>query len=356
MLKRAAGIPAGVTPQPTTGRKPGQKGGMLMQSFFRRGAVLAVSVLALPLLSVPAWAQKFPERPIRVIVPLPPGSASDFLARTLSVPLTELYGQQVVVDNRPGAGGLIGSSILSKSTADGYTYAMVAPPHTVGALLQKNPPYHPIRDFTMVTEVASIPNILAVTPNLPAKNVRELVALLKTDPAKYNYASLGIGTLAHIAGEIFNQAAGVRTTHVPFKVVPDAFGETISGRVHYLVFTVPTVGAMVRDGRLRPLAVTSVKRNPAFPNIPSIVEEGLPAAQSDGWFGLLGPAGVPKRVVAQVAGDVKKIISQPRIRETFEKQGAEAAVDSGPEAYDRLMKAEYERYVKLVRDVGLKPQ
>ncbi len=303
-----------------------------------------------------AAAQKFPERPIRMIVPLPPGSASDFLSRTLSVPLMELYGQQIVVDNRPGAGGLIGSSILSKSTADGYTYAMVAPPHTVAALLQKNPPYHPVRDFTMVTEVASIPNILAVTPGLPAKNVKELVALLQKDPAKYNYASLGPGTLAHIAGEIFNQAAGVRTVHIPFKVVPDVFSETIAGRVHYLVFTVPTLSPMVRDGRLRPLAVTSAKRNPAFPNIPSIVEEGLPAAQSTGWFGIVGPAGVPKKIVAQLAADVKKIISQPRIREAFEKQGAEAALDSGPEAYDKLMKSEYDRYVKLVKDVGMQIQ
>jgi tripartite-type tricarboxylate transporter receptor subunit TctC len=272
------------------------------------------------------------------------------------VPLTELYGQQVVVDNRPGAGGLIGSTLLSKATGDGYTYAMVAPPHTVGALLQKTPPYHPIRDFTVVTEVASIPNILAVYPNLPAKNIRELVALLKTDPSKYNYGSLGIGTLAHIAGEIFNQAAGVRTVHVPFKVVPDAFGETIAGRVHYLVFTVPTISAVVRDGRLRPLAVTSAKRNPAFPNIPSIVEEGLPAAQSDGWFGLLGPAGVPRRITLQLAADVKNIISQPRIRESFGKMGADAAVDSGPDVYEKLMKSEYDRYVKLVKDIGLKPQ
>ena len=315
-----------------------------------------LSLLVMALVAGAAGAQKFPERPIRMIVPLPPGSASDFLARTLSVPLTELYGQQVVVDNRPGAGGLIGSSILAKASGDGYTYAMVAPPHTVGALLQKNPPYHPLRDFTMVIEVASIPNILAVTPNLPAKNVRELVALLKSDPSKYNYASLGIGTLAHIAGEIFNQAAGVRTVHVPFKAVPDAFGETISGRVHYLVFTVPTISPMVRDGRLRPLAVTSAKRNPAFPNIPSIVEEGLPAAQSDGWFGIVGPAGVPKKIVAQLAADVKKIITQPRTREAFEKQGAAAAVNSGPEVFDQLMKAEYARYVKLVKDVGLTPQ
>lgn len=303
-----------------------------------------------------AVAQKFPERPVRFIVPLPPGSASDFLARTLGVHLTEMHGQQVVVDNRPGAGGLIGSGLLAKATADGYTYAMVAPPHTVGALLQKNPPYHPLRDFTPVTEVASIPNIIAVAPGLPVKNLRELVALLKTDPSKYNYASLGVGTLAHIAGEIFNQAAGVRTTHVPFKVVPDAFGETMSGRVHYLVFTVPTIAAAVRDGRLRPLAVTSAKRNPAFPNLPSVVEEGLPGAQSDGWFGLLGPAGMPKRIAVQLAADVRTIVSRQRVREAFEKQGAEAALNSGPEAYEQLMKAEYGRYLKLVRDVGLKPQ
>lgn len=321
-----------------------------MKSLQRLAAVMLLLVAGV------AGAQKFPERPIRVIVPLPPGSASDFLARTLSVPLTELYGQQVVVDNRPGAGGLIGSSILSQATGDGYTYAMIAPPHIVGALLQKNPPYHPLRDFTMVTEVASIPNILVVSPHLPAKNVSELVALLKADPSKYNYGSLGIGTLAHIAGEIFNQAAGVRTVHVPFKVVPDAFGETIAGRVHYLVFTVPTISPMVRDGRLRPLAVTSAKRNPAFPNIPSIVEEGLPAAQSDGWFGLVGPAGVPKRITVQLAADVKKIITQQRIRDSFEKMGAAAAVNSGPETYDKLMKTEFDRYVKLIKDVGLKPQ
>lgn len=318
--------------------------------------VLQWFIVLLAAFAASAFAQKFPERPIRVIVPLPPGSASDFLARTLSVPLTELYGQQVVVDNRPGAGGLIGSTLLSKATGDGYTYAMVAPPHTVGALLQKKPPYHPLRDFTVVTEVASIPNIIAVYPNLPARNIRELVSLLKADPSKYNYGSLGVGTLAHIAGEIFNQAAGVRTVHVPFKVVPDAFGETMAGRVHYLVFTVPTISAVVRDGRLRPLAVTSAKRNPAFPNIPSIVEEGLPAAQSDGWFGLLGPAGMPRRITVQLAGDVKKIISQPRIRESFEKMGADAAVDSGPDVYEKLMKSEYDRYVKLIKDVGLTPQ
>jgi tripartite-type tricarboxylate transporter receptor subunit TctC len=317
---------------------------------------LVLSAALLAAFTAVASAQNFPQRPIRIIVPLPPGSASDFLARTISVPLTEAYGQQVVVDNRPGAGGLIGSTLLSKSTADGYTYAMVAPPHTVGALLQRNPPYHPLRDFTPVTEVASIPNILAVYPALPAKSVKELVALLRADPAKYNYASLGVGTLAHIAGEIFNQAAGVRTTHVPFKVVPDAFAETISGRVHYLVFTVPTLGAAVRDGRLRPLAVTSAKRNPAFPNIPSIVEEGLPAAQSDGWFGLLGPAGMPRRIAVQLAADVAKVTAHPRIREAFERQGAEAAANSGPDAYEKLMKAEYERYVKLVKDVGLTPQ
>lgn len=323
--------------------------------------MLSMTVRCLVLL-VAAWvpgiaaAQNFPERPIRMIVPLPPGTASDFLARTIGAPLSEQYGQQIVIDNRPGAGGLIGSSIVSQANRDGYTYAMVAPPHTVAPLLQKKPPYHPLRDFTAVMEVASIPNIIAVTPGLPARNLKELVALLKADPSKYNYASVGVGTLAHIGGEIFNLAAGVRTTHVPFKLVPDAFGETASGRVHYLVFTVPTISPVIRDGRLRALAVTSAKRNPAFPNIPSVVEEGLPAAQSDGWFGILGPAGIPKKIVVQLAADVKKVISQQRIRTAFERQGATAALESGPQAFDKLMKDEYARYVKLVKDVGIKPQ
>lgn len=314
------------------------------------------SLLIMALAAGMAGAQKFPERPIRMIVPLPPGSASDFLARTVGASLSEQYGQQMVIDNRPGAGGLIGSTLLSKASPDGYTYAMVAPPHIVAPLLQKDQPYHPIRDFVSVMEVASIPNIIAVTPGLPAKNLKELVALLKADPSKYNYASLGIGTLAHIGAEIFNQAAGARTVHVPFKQVPEVFAETASGRVHYLVFTVPTISPVIRDGRLRPLAVTSAKRNPAFPNIPSVVEEGLPAAQSDGWFGIVTPAGVPKKIVAQLAADVKKIISQPRIKDVFERQGATPAVDSSPEVFDKLMKDEYARYVKLIKDVGLKPQ
>ncbi len=315
-----------------------------------------VLALASFFLSSAVMALAFPERPVRMVVPLPPGTASDFLARTVGAVLAEKYGQQLVVDNRPGAGGLIGSGIVAKASADGYTYAMIAPPHTVAALLQKEPPYHPLQDFTMVTEVASIPNILAVTPGLPAKNVREFVALLQKDPAKYNFATVGVGTLAHIAAEIFNQAAGVKTTHVPFKLVPDLFGETASGRVHYTLLTVPTAAPVVRDGRLRALAVTSVKRNPAFPNIPSIVEEGLPAAQSDGWFGIVGPAKMPKKIAAQLAADVQQVIVQQRIKDVFARQGAEAAIGSGPAAFDKLMNEEYRRYVKLVNDVGMKTQ
>lgn len=321
-----------------------------------RGMTRLFCGLAVCLCSGAVMAQAFPERPFRMIVPLPPGTASDYLARTVGAVLTEKYGQQMVVDNRPGAGGLIGSGIVSKASPDGYTYAMIAPPHIVAALLQKEPPYHPVRDFTMVTEVASIPNILAVTPGLPAKNVREFVTLLQKDPGKYNFATVGVGTLAHIAAEIFNQAAGVKATHVPFKLVPDLFSETASGRVHYTLLTVPTAAPVVRDGRLRALAVTSARRNPAFPNIPSIVEEGLPAAQSDGWFGIVGPAKVPKKIVVQLAADVQQVIRQQRIQEAFARQGAEAATGSGPEAYERLMDTEYRRYVRLVKDVGMKAQ
>lgn len=299
-------------------------------------------------------AEAFPVRPIRMIVPLPPGTASDFLARTVGAPLSEHFKQQIVVDNRPGAGGLIGSGIASRATPDGYTHALVAAPHIVAPLLQKEPPYHPLKNFVAMVEVAQIPNLIVASPKLPVKNLGELVTLLKTDPSKYNYASLGVGTLAHISAVIFNKAISVNTVHVPFKLVPDAFGETASGRVHYMVFTLPSLMPVVRDGRLRPLAVTSGKRNPALPDVPSVVEAGVPGARSDGWFGIVSPAGTPKNLVAQFAANVRKVVREPRIKEVFAKQGATAAEDSSPEAFDKLLRSEYDRYVALVKEINVK--
>ncbi len=301
-----------------------------------------------------AFAADYPARPIRVIVPLPPGTATDFISRTLSIPLGEMYKQQIVVDNRPGAGGLIGSGIAAKATPDGYTLVMVAPPHTMATLLNPNPPYHPVKDFTPVAGIALVPNLLVVSPNLPVKTVMELATLLRNNPGKYNFASVGVGSLAHIGGEIFNRAANTKQVHVPFKFLGDAFTETMADRVHYFLFTVPSASPIVREGRLRALAVSGSKRSSAWPNLPTVAEAGLPEATSDGWFGLMGPVGVPKNVVAKLEADIGRLLREPRIRDALAKGGAEVPNDTSTAAFAKLMQVEYDRYVLLVKEAGLK--
>ena len=325
---------------------------------FKNNKLLNVIAAGLMLLSTlgAGAAETYPSRPIRVIVPLPPGTATDFIARTLSVPLSDLYKHQIVVDNRPGAGGLIGSGLAAKATPDGYTLVMVAPPHTMATLLNPNPPYHPVKDFTPVAGIALVPNLLVVSPNLPVKTVMELATLLRNNPGKYNYASVGVGSLAHIGGEIFNRAANTKQVHVPFKFLGDAFTETMADRVHYFLFTVPSASPIVREGRLRALAVSGSKRSSAWPNLPTVAEAGLPEATSDGWFGLMGPAGVPDPVVAKLQADVSALLRDAKIRESLAKGGAEVPNDTSTAAFAKLMQAEYERYARLVKESGLKAQ
>ncbi len=318
-------------------------------------SIFAAGLMLLPACFTSA-AENYPTRPIRVIVPLPPGTATDFIARTLSIPLSDLYKQQIVVDNRPGAGGLIGSGLGAKATADGYTFVMVAPPHTMATLLNANPPYHPVKDFVPVAGIALVPNLLVVSPNLPVKSVLELAALLRNNPGKYNYASVGVGSLAHIGAEIFNRAAGAKQVHVPFKFLGDAFTETMADRVHYFLFTVPSASPIVRDGRLRALAVSGSKRSSAWPDLPTVAEAGLPEATSDGWFGLVGPAGVPNAIVTQLHGDIAKLLRDPKIREALARGGAEVPNDTSPATFGKLMQTEYERYARLVKEAGLKAQ
>jgi tripartite-type tricarboxylate transporter receptor subunit TctC len=302
-----------------------------------------------------AGAEQYPARPIRMIVPLPPGTASDFLARVIGEQLADAYKQQMVVDNRPGAGGLIGSSLLTKSTPDGYTFAMIAPPHVVAPLLRKDPPYHPLKDVTAVTEVAVIANVLMVSPRVPAKNVRELVALAKSKPGQLNFASVGVGTIAHIGAAIFNHATGISAVHVPFKVLGDVFAETLAGNVHYFIFTVPSTLPMIKDGRLRALAVTTAQRSVALPDVPTMAEAGFPGAQSDGWFGIVAPAGAPRKIVAQVSRDVARMLQDPKLKQRFALQGA-VPQDSTPDKFTKRMQAEYVGFQNLIKAVGLKPQ
>lgn len=303
-----------------------------------------------------ASADAYPVKPIRIIVPLPPGTASDFIARVLGQSLTDTYKQQVVTDNRPGAGGLIGSNLVTKASPDGYTLGMVGAPHLVGPLLQSNPPYRPLDDIVAIVEVAAVPNVLLVAPGVPVKSVQQLVALAKSKPGELNFASVGVGSISHLGAEIFNRAAGITAVHIPFKVISDAYGEMLAQRVHYMIFTVPAAVPMLRDGKLRALAVTTERRSLALPDVPTIVEAGLPEAQSYLWLGVIGPAGVPRSIAKKLHGDIIKILREPQIREQFERQGAEPIVDASPEAFMHLLKSEYKRYDQLLGNMKLQAQ
>ena len=319
-------------------------------------AVARLAVTASVFFAASAIAAGYPERPVRMIVPASPGSGMDFFGRTVAQSLSEEYKQQVIADNRAGAGGLIGAATVAAATPDGYTIGMASTSTIISPLLQVKPPYRPIEDFTPVALLASITSVLVVAPGVQAKTVQEFIAMAKARPGQLNYASIGSGTAAHLTAEIFNRAAGIDAVHVPFKIVADIYTEMLANRVHYLVFVSPASIPMLRDGKMRALAVTSAKRNAALPDTPTVIEAGLPGAEVDTMFGVLAPAGLPKAVVAKLHADIVKILRLPETRERFARQGGEPAVDTTPEQFAKQLRAEYERYRKLLPAIGLKPQ
>jgi tripartite-type tricarboxylate transporter receptor subunit TctC len=290
-----------------------------------------------------------------MVVPFPPGAASDFLARTVGQKLNELYGQQVIIDNRPGAGGIVGCTIISKGAPDGYTLGMVGQPHLVNALLQKEPPYRALEDIAAVTEVASLPNVLVIAPSLQVKSVSDLIALAKAKPGQLNMGSAGIGSSSHLAGEMFKSAAGIKVEHVPFKMLSDIFTEMLAGRVHMYFFPLPAVMPMLKEGKLRVLAVGTPKRTPSLPDVPTIAESGLPGFQTESWFGVVAPARTPRGIIMQLNKDIANILKTPDMKERFLRQGAEAVFGT-PEEFQKLMQTEYVRYQKLVKAAGISAQ
>jgi tripartite-type tricarboxylate transporter receptor subunit TctC len=320
-----------------------------------RNRTLILALAGLALAGAAAGAERYPNKPIRMVVPFAPGAASDFLARTLGQKLNELYGQQVVIDNRAGGGGIVGSTLISKAVPDGYTIGMVGQPHLVNALLQKDPPYHPLEDIACVTEVAVLPNVLVVSPNITARSVTELIAYAKARPGQLNFGSFGIGSSSHIAGEAFKAAAGIDIVHVPFKVLPDVISEMVAGRVHMYVFPLPAVMPMLKDGKLRPLAAGSSKRVPSLPDVPTIAESGLPGFQTESWFGVVAPARTPQNIIMQLNRDIIGILKTPEIAERFLRQGAEAVYGT-PAQFRQLMQTEYVKFQKLVKDAGISSQ
>lgn len=298
----------------------------------------------------------YPVRPIRVIVADSPGSADEFFARLLGEGLESLYQQRIVVDSRPGAGGLIGNTLVSRANADGYTLGMVGVTRLITALLREPPPYRALADVVGVAHVASITNVLVVTPAMPARTALDFVKYARARPGDLNYASLGIGSASHLAGEVFSRALGIEAVHVPYRAVMNTFAEMGLGRVHYAVLTLPAVLAPVREGRLRPLAVMTPLRSSVLPAVPAIAEVGLPDAQFDSWSGMIAPAGTPRRVVEQLHGDIVRALRHAPLRKRFLHQGAESTPESTPDGFMRHMQEEYLRFEALIRARGIRAE
>lgn len=293
---------------------------------------------------------------MRMIVASSAGTGADIFARIVAQGLTDLYKEQVIVENRVGAGGLIGGAIAAQATPDGHTLFMASTSTYVSPLMQAKPAFQPLQDFTAVAQVAAITSVVLVNAGMPVKSVKELVAMAKAKPGALNYGSVGTGTAAHLSTEIFKRAAGIDVVHVPFKVVADMYTEVAAGRVHMLVFVLPSVLGFLKDNKVRGLAVTSTTRSFALPDLPTIAEAGFPGGESETPYGFLAPARTPRAVVNKLGADMVSVLRKPDTKDRFEKLGGQPTVDTSPEAFEKYVRREYENYRKLIPEIGLKPQ
>jgi tripartite-type tricarboxylate transporter receptor subunit TctC len=301
-------------------------------------------------------ASSFPNRPVRLIVPASPGSGMDYLGRNISQTLSDMYKQQVIIDNRAGAGSLIGSGIVAGAAPDGYTIGVASTSTIVAPLLQIKPPYNAVKDFVPIVELSSMTSVVVVAPGVAAKNIQEFIALAKAKPGQFNFATLGAGSASHLTPEIFNRAAGIEAIHVPFKTVAEVYTEMLASRVHYLIWITPAALPLLRDGKLRALAVTSAQRYAGLPDAPSVKEVGLGNAVVETTIGIVGPAALPKNLIDRIHKDVVEVLRRPETKVSFERQGGNAAADVTQAAYAAKWKSEYELYRKLLPEIGLKPQ
>jgi tripartite-type tricarboxylate transporter receptor subunit TctC len=321
-----------------------------MARILQRAAFFAV----LALTAAGALAQTYPTKPIRLVVPFPPGGTTDILAREVGQTLSAALGQPVVIDNRPGAAGNIGSELVAKSAPDGYTLLMATVgTHAINPSLYAKLPYDHVADFAPVILVASVPNVLEVTPSLPVHSVADLIKLAKQEPGRINFASSGSGTSIHLSGELFKTMAGVNMTHVPYKGSAPALTDLIGGQVQVMFDNLPSSLQQIKAGKLRAIAVTSAQRAPALPDVPTIAESGLPGFEATSWFGVVAPAGTPPAIVARLNADVNQWLQTPEAKEKLLAQGA-AAAGGSPEQFAAYIRAETEKWAKVVKASGAK--
>jgi len=299
-----------------------------------------------------AFSQTYPSHPVHMIVPWPPGQATDVAARMVSERLSPVLGQPIVIDNKPGAGGMVGCEQASKSPADGYTLvAGSSGPISISPNVQKVA-YNPLRDFTGISLIAVNPFVLVVNPSIPANNVKELIALLKANPGKYSFASSGSGATSHLMSVLFNSMAGVNAVHVPYKGSSQSITDVVNGQIAYTIETVPAVAGLAKAGKLRMLAVTSSKRAQALPDVPTI-GDSLPGYEMFGWIGFMAPAGTPKNVIEKLSGETRKIMQDPELKQRFFNAGLEPAGNT-PAEFAEFMKKQNDRYASVVKQAGVK--
>ncbi len=314
-------------------------------------------LLALVLLTAfTAYAQtgSYPQRPVRMIAPFPPAGPTDVLARAISVKLTEYWGQQVIVDNRPGAGGNIGTELAARAAPDGYTLVMgTIATHAINESLYPNLPYSAQKDFVPVALAAQTPSLVVVHPSVAARTFGDLVALAKAKPRGLTYAHSGVGTLGHLAMELMTMHTGMQVTHVPYKGTGPALTDTVGGQTAFMVSSALTAAPFVRNGRLRALAITSVKRSPAWPEVPTVAESGYPNYAAVGWAGVFAPARVPAALPPRINADINRALASPDTRERLVAAGSEPASLSDRE-FGAFARAEAVKWAKVVREANVK--
>jgi tripartite-type tricarboxylate transporter receptor subunit TctC len=311
--------------------------------------------IALAVFAAAASAQTYPSKPIKIIVPFTPGSATDVMGRIVGERLSTAWGQPVIVDNRPGAGGSIGIRETARAEPDGYTFVVVSSGHAVNHVLYKDLGYDALKDFSSVAMLGSLPSVLIVPPTLGVNSVKELIAMLKAKPGQYNYGTAGVGSGAHVSMAAFNVAAGVDAVHVPLKGTPPMLAETMAGRIQYA--WVPAVSSMglVKDGKVKPLAVSTAKRITALPEVPTIAEAGLPAGESNFWVAMLAPAKTPADIINKANAEVNRALGSPEMADRLAKLGTEAMLMT-PADSDAFIRREYDVLGKVMRATGATPQ
>jgi len=302
---------------------------------------------------VSVTAQSYPARPIRLIVPFPPGGGTDTMARVVAPKLSEFLGQQVVSENRGGAGANIGAEVAAKSAPDGYTLMLATITNAIGASLYSRLNYDLVRDFAPITRLATTPHILVVHPSVPVRTVKEFVALAKAKPGELAYSSSGSGSAAHLAGELFNSLTGVKTTHVPYKGGGPSMIALVGGEVSVAFATMPSAIGYVRSGRLRGIAVTTERRSPSTPELPTIAETGVAGYEAGSWYGLSAPAGTSKEIITRLHAETLKVVGLPDVKERLFNAGFEI-VTSTPEEFAAFTRNEIQKWGKIVKAAGLK--